>query len=349
MAEVARASGLRPTAATARLRDAGLTPPEGRIPFGEAVRLVRILTGRATVTESDRSPVTLPVQRRRRTAAPLVLSGSAHAAGLALLLLAGALGLLAQDTEATVSQPVRLVYTVSLGPGGGGGGGGLEVPAPPPPAQRVSDVRRISNPVPPPRRIPPPPRRPPYRPRPRPTPPPQPSLVEKPPIPPSAELNAVVAPVVPIAGDPVDEAGLLGAPPRPMPSPGPGQGGGVGSGSGTGIGEGRGAGIGPGEGGGTGGGPFRPGSGVTPPVLTREVRPQYTTEARRQAIEGEVDLEIVVTRSGAVGNVRVVRSLGAGLDQRAIDAVRQWRFSPAQRQGTPVDVVVTVSVAFRLR
>ena len=52
---------------------------------------------------------------------------------------------------------------------------------------------------------------------------------------------------------------------------------------------------------------------------------------------------------GSVGEVRLLRGLGAGLDQRAIDAVRQWRFSPALRQGTPVDVVVEVAVEFKLR
>ena len=60
-------------------------------------------------------------------------------------------------------------------------------------------------------------------------------------------------------------------------------------------------------------------------------------------------LEIVVRRDGTVSNMRVVRSLGAGLDQKALDAVRQWRFGPAKRQGVPVDVVVEVSVEFRLR
>jgi TonB family protein len=66
-------------------------------------------------------------------------------------------------------------------------------------------------------------------------------------------------------------------------------------------------------------------------------------------VEGDVVLEIVVQRDGTVGNVRTLRSLGAGLDQKAADAVRQWRFNPARRQGVPVDVVVQVSVEFKLR
>jgi len=60
-------------------------------------------------------------------------------------------------------------------------------------------------------------------------------------------------------------------------------------------------------------------------------------------------LEIVVRQDGSVGNVRVTRSLGAGLEQKAIEAVRQWRFGPARRQGQAVDVVVEVSVEFKLR
>jgi protein TonB len=115
------------------------------------------------------------------------------------------------------------------------------------------------------------------------------------------------------------------------------------------MGEGTGSGIGPGSGGGTGGGPYRPGSGITPPGLLREIRPDYTEEARRRGIEGDVVLEIVVRADGSVGSARVLQGLGGGLDQRATDAVRQWRFSPARRYGSPVDVIVEVAVEFKLR
>ena len=130
---------------------------------------------------------------------------------------------------------------------------------------------------------------------------------------------------------------------------GAGVGGGTGTGRGTGDGEGVGTGIGPGAGGGTGGGPYRAGSGVEPPRLLREVKAQYTDEARRRGITGNVLLEIVITRDGTVGDVSIRRGLGAGLDQRAIDAVRQWSFAPARRLGTPVDVIVEVAVEFMLR
>ena len=116
-----------------------------------------------------------------------------------------------------------------------------------------------------------------------------------------------------------------------------------------GVGQGTGRGVGPGEGGGTGGGPYRPGSGIDPPGLLREVTPDYTEQARRAGLEGEVLLEIVVGPDGGVSDVRVLRRLGAGLDERAVDAVRQWRFSPARRFGAPVAVVVEVAVEFKLR
>ena len=83
--------------------------------------------------------------------------------------------------------------------------------------------------------------------------------------------------------------------------------------------------------------------------LLREVKPGYTDEARRRGTEGDVVLEIVVRSDGNVGDVKLLRSLGSGLDQKAIEAVRQWKFSPARRMGAPVDVVVEVSVNFKQR
>jgi TonB family protein len=228
------------------------------------------------------------------------------------------------------------------------------MPKPPPPAERKSPPKvekKVTSPVPPPRKTPAPP--PVVTPTPRPVPTPVVELpkIETPaptPLPPPPP-QAIQAPVAPVPADPVDRVGLPAPSTSTASSNGPGTGGGVGMGSGPGLGEGRGGGIGPGSGGGTGGGPYQPGSGVEPPVLLREVRPAYTEEARRQSIEGDVMLEIVVRHDGSVGNVRVTRSLGAGLEQKAIDAVRQWKFGPARRQGAPVDVVVEVSVEFKLR
>jgi TonB family protein len=296
----------------------------------------------------------------RRAGRGLAAAGFLHFLGVAVMLLLASLGLLsANDTEQELKDPtpVRLVYLMTPGPGGGGGGGGLKNPLPPPPAARkavLKVVRKPSSPVPRVRPRPAPPA-PPVPPPPRPEPPKiEPLIVEtpKPPEPKPPEPQAVKAPVVPVPTDLYDAIGKLeqrqSGPPSP-PSQGPGTGGGVGSGSGVGVGEGSGGGIGPGTGGGTGGGPYQPGAGIDPPTVVREVRPTYTDEARRQAIEGDVLLEIVVRRDGSVGNVRVRRTLGAGLEQRAIDAVRQWRFSPAKKGGVPVDVVVDVAVEFKLR
>jgi periplasmic protein TonB len=115
-----------------------------------------------------------------------------------------------------------------------------------------------------------------------------------------------------------------------------------------GSGPGAGPGVDDGTGGGVGGGPYRPGSGIEPPRLLREVKAQYTEEARRRGITGGVLLEIVIRSDGSVGDVKVLRGLGFGLDDRAISAVRNWRFAAARRLGSPVDVIVEVEVDFSL-
>lgn len=309
---------------------------DGLIRRVDAVAMVRALRG----APGGRPPLSPLLESRRRGALPLVASGTLHFAGIGLFVIASSLGLLtAADTETHLEKdktPIQMVFLMTPGPGGGGGGGGLKIPAPPPRAAlKAPIVRTTSSPVPRPR-----PYRPPPRPVTRETPPPR-----RPP-----ERPLVQAPVVPDPGDAADVAGVMNAPPVPTaPSPGPGAGGGVGSGQGTGIGEGEGSGIGAGSGGGTGGGPFRPGSGIEPPQLLREVRPVYTDDARRRGLEGDVVLEIVVRRDGTVGDVRVTRALGGGLEQRAIAAVRQWRFAPARRLGAAVDVLVDVAVGFSLR
>ena len=124
---------------------------------------------------------------------------------------------------------------------------------------------------------------------------------------------------------------------------------GAGSGRDGGNGPGRGAGAGNGEDRGFGGGPYRPGSGVEPPRLLREVKATYSEEARRANVVGDVLMEVVVRADGTVGSARVTRGLGFGLDERAIAAVRQWRFAPARRAGVPVDVAVEVAMEFNLR
>jgi periplasmic protein TonB len=235
--------------------------------------------------------------------------------------------------ERAAPQKLRLVYLALPGPGGGGGGGGLKMPAPAPKAHRKGR-QSLSTPL--------PVRQPPPKPEP---PRPQPPLPEVAPEP----LPPVQAPVVTAPADDQDRAGVLEETAPPADSRGHGGGGGVGTGEGTGVGEGDGSGLGEGSGGGTGGGPFRPGSGVSPPSLLREVKPDYTEEARRRGVEGDVVMEIVVRRDGSVGEVRLLQGLGHGLDARAVQAVRDWRFSPGKRRGVPVDVLVEVAMEFKIR
>ena len=234
------------------------------------------------------------------------------------------------------------------GPGGGGGGGGLRNPRPAPKVERRGPSKALTVPAVTPDPVLTTARRedPPKELTPAPTP-----VEPKPVEPPREPLPArvLVAPVVSAQADTRDREGVIESPRGNTDSQGSGIGGGAGSGQGTGSGEGAGSGIGDGSGGGTGGGPFRPGSGIEPPRLLREVKADYTDDARRRGIKGDVVLEIVVRRDGTVGDVTVLQGLGAGLEQRAIAAVRQWRFAPATRRGTPVDVIVEVAVEFSLR
>ena len=132
-------------------------------------------------------------------------------------------------------------------------------------------------------------------------------------------------------------------------SNGSGYGAGIGDGSGGGIGSGSGAGVGSGVGGGYGGGVYRPGvGGVTAPTAIYKPDPEYTTEARQAKYQGTVVLTIIVGADGRPRDVKVTRSLGMGLDEKAIEAVRQWRFDPATKDGKPVNVMVSIEVAFRL-
>jgi TonB family protein len=141
-----------------------------------------------------------------------------------------------------------------------------------------------------------------------------------------------------------DPQGVVGP-----PSNGPGTGGGIGSGEGTGVGSGRGGGLGPGEGGGTGGGVFSVGGNVSAPIPIYKPEPAYSEEARKAKYQGTVVLWIVVDAQGNVANdVRVVKPLGLGLDEKAMETVRTWKFKPAMRNGTPVPVRVIVEVSFRL-
>jgi TonB family protein len=218
----------------------------------------------------------------------------------------------------------QIVWLDVPGPGGGGGGGGNERPEPPKKAE-LKGKEKITVPV---------------------QKPPAPDL-EKPPETPVQQLTI---PAQTLASADLAQAGAMEGIPT-SDSLGLGKDGGAGTGQGTGIGSGVGSGLGPGYGGGTGGGAYKPGNGVLTPRLLHEVKPQYTAQAMRAKIQGEVLLECVVGTDGSVGNIRVVRSLDSafGLDQEAIKAARQWRFAPGTRKGEPVPVLVTIAIAFTLR
>jgi periplasmic protein TonB len=297
----------------------------------DAVRLGRALAKRGRAPFSNR--------RIENGARPFffAVSTTAHAGAVAAAIFVTSLGLTPAATTLRTDehQETRLIFIATPGPGGGGGGGGLLQPTPPPKALREGR-RQISSPVP--VREPPKPIAPSAAPA-EPTPPP---LRSEP-------LPVLAAPIVTAPADARDRVGVLEEAREEAESHGAGQGGGAGTGRGTGLGQGTGTGVGPGWDGGTGGGPFRPGSGIEAPRLLREVKADYTEDARRRGITGEVVMEIVVARDGSVGDVKILQRLGTGLDERAVQAVRQWRFAPATRKGLPVDVLVEVAVEFKLR
>ena len=259
-----------------------------------------------------------------RVGSARVLSGAVvHA--IALVLLVVIARFLPEKVYETI-LPERLsqdiVWLSDPGPGGGGGGGNKS-PEPPKPAE-LKGEQKITVPA---------------------VKPPEPTPEAKPePEPPPVVEPQLTLPAQQMAAATAISPGAIG-PPSTTPSQS------LGSGTGTGAGPGTGSGLGPGTGGGTGGGAFRPGNGVTLPVVLREVKPQYTADAMRAKVQGTVLLECVVLPDGTVGPVEVVRSLDSsfGLDQEAVKAAKQWRFRPGTRFGEPVSVLVTIELTFTLR
>jgi periplasmic protein TonB len=133
-----------------------------------------------------------------------------------------------------------------------------------------------------------------------------------------------------------------------QPSNGIGTGGGFGTGSGGGAGPGEGPGFGPGHGGGLGGGVYRVGGGVSAPRPIYDPDPEYSEEARHAKYQGTVLLWVIVGQDGRPRDIRVQRSLGMGLDEKAIAAVQNWKFEPSMKDGRPVAVQVNIEVTFRL-
>ena len=142
--------------------------------------------------------------------------------------------------------------------------------------------------------------------------------------------------------------GLAQSPQIALASQGRGAGSGFGAGLGGGLGAGHGVGNGPGSGGGYGGGIMSVGGGVSAPVVVHSVDPEFTPEARTAKFQGGVSIQLIVDAQGNPQNVHVLRRLGMGLDEKAVEAVRQYRFKPAMYEGHPVAVQLVIEVDFHL-
>ncbi len=163
----------------------------------------------------------------------------------------------------------------------------------------------------------------------------------------AVEATIVIPPQVQLAsnnmpnlGDPMAHAVL--------PSNGTGAGGGIGEGEGGGVGKGKGPGFGPGEGGGTGGGLFHVGGGVSAPRAIYQTEPEFSEEARKAKFQGVCTIALIVGVDGRPSDIHVQTSLGMGLDEKAIEAVKNWRFEPAMKDGHPVRVPIAIEVDFHL-
>ncbi len=326
----AREIGLAAGVSEARVRAALGAQAALFVQHADAVRLGQALAKRA---HADAMFALYSGAEGTLESAPVfAASSTVHAGMLAALVIIATFNVAPRiansDAPTHLVDSLQLIFLATPGPGGGGGGSGLQQPAPPPKAM-LEGKRAVSSPAPDARDLKP---------------------IAPTPKPPNAEpLPALIAPIVSAPADAQTRAGALQQTDVTIDSHGPGTGGSAGSGAGAGLGDGTGSGVGPGSGGGTGGGPYRPGSGIDPPRLLREIKADYTEDARQRGLSGEVVMEIVVRRDGSVGDVKILQGLGGGLNDRAVQAVRQWRFSPAHRQGEAVDVMVEVSVEFRLR
>jgi periplasmic protein TonB len=122
----------------------------------------------------------------------------------------------------------------------------------------------------------------------------------------------------------------------------------MGNGNGTGIGSGDGAGIGPGSGGNIGGGVYQVGGSVRPPIAIYTPDPEFSEEARKAKFSGNVVVSLIVDRDGRPQRVHVLRGVGMGLDEKAVEAVQQYKFKPAMQNGKPVAVYLNVEVNFQI-
>lgn len=240
------------------------------------------------------------------------ISLALHAAVLLALLHVGALQQIAVKQPEVTWSNTKLVYHMDRVPLPKPGGGGMRTETPPSRGELPQVVRRQI--VPPTTRVP--------------------DHVPELPVPPSIEGPRETPP-------PVSALGLPGGQIGP-PSDGPGRGPGIGTGNGR-------LGVGDGD------GPAGPGiearsfTGVTtPPVAIKMIEPEFSEDARKARLQGVVLILADIDERGIPVNIRVARPLGLGLDERAVDAVKQWRFRPGTRNGKPVKSAAYIEVNFRL-
>jgi TonB family protein len=249
------------------------------------------------------------------------MSLTVHCAAIALLFLAGTDSDVQRKVTSTLDR-IRLIepYLAPMGQGGGGGGKRATLPA------SKGDL---------------------------------PTIARKQFVPPAvviqnAEPKLPMAPTIVFTAEvhmPQPDVFTLGDPQgKPgKPSDGPGAGGGIGDGYGTGVGPGQGPGAGPGEGGNHGGDRLGHLAGAsTAPVVLLKVEPEFSEEARKAKLQGVVMLVGDVDINGRLRNIRVTQGLGLGLEEKAIEAVKQWRFRPAYRDGKPIPAPAAIEVNFHL-
>ena len=94
---------------------------------------------------------------------------------------------------------------------------------------------------------------------------------------------------------------------------------------------------------------YQVGNGIKAPILSKEVKPNYTKAAMDRRVQGRVEVDAVVLKDGTVGDVTIKQSLDEDLDQEAIKATKQWRFKPGTKDGEPVNVLVQIELTFTLR
>jgi TonB family protein len=93
---------------------------------------------------------------------------------------------------------------------------------------------------------------------------------------------------------------------------------------------------------------YKVGGGISSPTLVHKVEPEYSDEARAALYQGTVVLAVTIDTDGTAQDMRVIRGLGLGLDEKALQAISQWKFKPGAKDGQPVPVMATIEVNFRL-